>query len=244
MPAISKKADILRSRTAWLLLAPCIAVLTLGLSAVKPDFSGVTRPAWDALRSSVGSYVVALAVFLFVERFYWTKTPDCNRFLEVFIGIVGLIASAFFVVEFFVGGLISDLRFGGFGAVASIAAMIPRRTDRTRAIAFGIMAVAETHRPFVAIHPPYVSMGILSVAAALICLVHLRVGRTTFRRTFSIGTALGIFMTLLSVGAFNIAYEKGWTGGLLISIIAILYFAGGTILIIARGDWFERHPRQ
>jgi len=58
------------------------------------------------------------------------------------------------------------------------------------------------------------------------------------------GALLAALMTAMSVGAFKVALQAGSRMGQLVSIVGILFFGIGTLVIITRGDWFERHSRR
>ncbi len=232
------------SRVSWLLLAPAIALLTLPLGALIMQASG-TSEAWrQALRLSAGVYEAVLAVLLFLEQRHPSTSPGDSRFLEVSIASLGLFISAFLVAESLTSRSFPYLRFGAFGAIASGVFLLSRRTNLIRASAFALMAAVTFHLPLVAVHPLYISISALSAAAAVLCIVSSAGGPTMIRRAFSVGALLAALMTAMSISAFKVAYQAGSTMGLLISTVGVLFFGIGTLVIIIRGDWFERHSRR
>ena len=166
------------SRVSWLLLAPGIALLTLPVGTIITQANGTTAPWWEALRLSAGAYEAVLAVLLFLEQRHPSISPGDSRVLEVSIALIGLCISAFLVAESLNSRSFPDLRFSAFGAIASGAFLVPRRTDLIHAWAFVLMAAVMFHLPLVAVHPLYVSISALSAAAAVLCLARTTGGRT------------------------------------------------------------------
>ena len=241
----SREAVTPGSRALWLLFAPCVAALILAVSAVIAYSNNGAAGAWlQALRTSAASYGAALAVLLFAERSYWPQSPDESRSLEVLIALIGLAVSACFIFQWIDGRSFSDLRLGAFGTVSSAAFLIPRRTDRTRALAFAIMAIVMAHNPLVAIRPPYVSVTVLSAAAAALCLIQTKGGHAAIRRVFSVGALLGGMLTVMGVYGVTAAYQAGSSGWVLLTCLATLYFLVGTVVVITRGSWWERHSKR
>jgi hypothetical protein len=241
----SREAVTPSSRVLWLLFPPCVAVLIFALSAAIAYSSDGANGSWlQALRSSAMAYGVAMAALLFVERNYWPQSPNENRFLEVLIALLGIAVSMCFIFQWIDGRSLSDLRLAAFGTASSAAFLVPQRTDRIRALAFATMAIVMAHRPLVELRPPYGSVAVLSAAAAGLCLLRPKGGHVTIRRVFSAGAFLGVMLTVMGVYGVAAAYQTGSGGWVFLTVLATLYFLVGTVVVITRGSWWERHPKR
>lgn len=183
-------------------------------------------------------------MLLFAERSFWPRSSDEKRVLEILVALIGLAVSTCFIFHWINVRSAYDLRLAAFVAVSSAAFLVPRRTDRTRALAFTAMAVVMAHRPFVAIRPPYVSVAVLSATAAVLCLIKTEGGHVAIRRMFSAGALLGGVLTAMGVFGVMAAYQRGSPGWVLLTSLATLYFLGGMVVLITRGSWRERHSRR
>ncbi len=223
---------------SFLLAAPSLAVLLLAAYAVVALFAGMTLTWWQALSPSLSSYPVVLAACLFIEDDDSLKSVASGEPLRILVGLGGLVISAVFLFRSYDTHALSDLRFGIFSAIASAATVLPRRTERVRALAFGLMAIAETHRPLLALSPPFVSLGLLSAFAAAVCLIRAGVTHRLIRRVFTALPAL--FLAVSGVYGLPGVYRAWPPIALVLYVAAILFFGIGTVVIMARGTSWER----
>jgi hypothetical protein len=233
------------SRLALLLVVPAVAILSFPLGLIIEHNAIVALSStWQLLRISALCYSVSLAAFLFIERDErWTQEPQEYRRLEVVIALVGLGIATAFLVQFANTRVWADLRYGLFSAIVSGAVLVPQRTDKIRALAFGLTSIATIQMPLLALHPPFVSLAIVCGAAAVICLFPLSRSRTALRRFFSAPVIVGMFLTAFGFYGLHTAYQMSSTSGLVIFSATVLFFSVGTIAIVVWGPSWERHSK-
>ncbi len=230
------------SQLPLLFAAPALAILLLAAYAVVALFRGTTLPWWQALSLSLSTYPVVLAAVLFIEDDDSLESVASGELWRILLGLGGLAISAFLVFQWYGTHVLSDIRFGLFSAIASAATLFPRRTQHMRALAFALMAIAETHRPLVALNPPFVSLGLLSAFAAIVCLIRAGITHTLIRRALTALPAL--FLAISGVCGLPAVYQAWPPIGLVLYVAAILFFGIGTVIIIARGTAWERHAKR
>ena len=224
-----------KRRLRFLLSAPFGAFLLFSVG-VALDAGGFSWSWLELLRLSAASYACFLAMGLFMERGYYRYSDDI-RFAEVSVAIGGIAVSIFFVLLWSSSNTLPDLRFGAFSAVASLAVFAPHRTDRLRALAFALMAVAKMDFPLAGLHPPFVSIGMLSAAAALMCLVktsgaRIMIGYASLRKCVA-----GVVLIAAGIYGLGLVHQGrlpvGWY---VIFGVGTVYFAGALVLAIVHGD--------
>ncbi len=224
-----------RRRLWFLLSAPCGACLLFSVG-VALDAGGFSWSWLELLRLSAASYACFLAMGLLMERGYYGYA-DGIRFAEVSVAIGGLSVSTFLFLLWFSSNTLPDLRFGAFGAVASLAVLTPQRTDRLRALAFALMSVAKMDYPLASLHPPFVSIGMLSAAAALMCLVKTSGTRTMIGYASLRKFVAGVVLIVAGIYGLGLVHEgRLATGWYVIFGVGTVYFAAALVLAITRGD--------
>jgi len=163
--------------------------------------------------------------------------------LEVVIALVGLGISTAFLFQFAYTRVWTDLRYGLFGIIASGAILVPRRTDKIRALAFALMGIVTIQTPVVASRPPFVSLAIVCAAAALACLLPVGETHTAIRWLFSAPTIVCMFLTAVGLFGLHTAYQASSTSGLVIFSATVLFFGIGTVAIVVWGPSWEQHPK-
>ena len=194
-------------------------------------------------RASALAYSACLAAVLFIERAERTQTSDGHRFLEVVLALIGLALSLGFFLRFTQISVWADLRYGFFSAFASGVFLIPQRTDKLRALAFALMAAAAFRIPLLSFRPPFVSLAIVCTAAAVVCVVPSGGGHKAIRRFFSAPAIVGILLTAVALHGLYTACRAGSAADVVVFSAAVLFSGGATIVIVARGPWWERHSR-
>ncbi len=231
-----------------LLFAPGFAVLSfaVGVSLARSTFpasvmlahSRELGSAWSfAWRLSAPLWAVCLSFSLVTER-EWPAVEEF-RPLEILIGLTGLGIGVFILLGSLRTSSWPDLRLGSFIAVVSAAVLYPGRTDHTRALAFGAMAIATFHLPLVLRQPPFVTVSDISAVAALRFLVPAEKGHRAARKGVFGPILACTILIVSSVYGLRTAYQEGSVVGLLIFSAGILFFGGGAVVILVR----DPHPR-
>ncbi len=231
------------SRRPLLLGLLTFAALSIPLGMIVAYTTSSATPFLQALQISGLCYAVGLAGLLFIESEHrWSDATDDQRPLEVIMALIGLGISIAFLIHFAHARMFANLRYGLLSAIVSVTFLIPRRTDKIRALAFALMAVATVQFPLVSSRPPFISLGVVCGAAAVACLLPMGERQTAIRRLPQ--TILCMFLTVMGLYRLHTAYQISSTSGLVIFGATALFFGVGTIVIVTRGDWFERHSRR
>jgi hypothetical protein len=240
-----KRFHIRVSRRPLLLALFTFAALSVPIRAIAEYTASGSVPYSQALRISGLCYAIGLAALLFIESEQrWTNTPDDRRPLEVIIALVGLGVSIAFLIQFAYARVFGDLRYGLLSAIASGTLLIHRRTDKIRALAFALMSVATVQSPLVSSRPPFISLAVVCGAAAAACLLPVSESQTAIRRLFSPPSIVCMFLAAMGLYEFNIAWHTSSKFGLLVSSATVFFFGVGTVVIVMRGTWAERHSRR
>jgi hypothetical protein len=205
------------------------------------ELIGAPLSYWQAMRISALCYSIGLAVLLFIEGDErLTQVPAGRRPLEAVIALVGLGIAISFFLQFVHTDLWTDLRYGLFGAIASGIFLIPVRTDKIRALAFALMGIVTVQPHLLSSRPPFISLTIVCVAAAVACLFPLGKNNKAVRRLFSAPTIVCTFLTVIGLYGLKAAHQTSSTSGMVIFSAIVFFFGIGTIAIVVRGPSLER----
>lgn len=226
----------------FLLIGPSIAVFAVLLGGIILHLTGKAIRWSTAAQFFAACYASGIALSLFLERHQ--IEPNGHTLVQGLIGLVAVAISAIFLLQFAKSGMLVNLRMGLYNAIAGGTIMIPQRTDKMRASSLGLMAVAAIHSPWVYSYPPFVSLSILGGLLSLGCVVEANIAHTLIRRTLSVGTLMCLLITAFGVYQIKIGYRDHSFPLLVIGIVTVAFFGLGTAVVITRGSWSERHPRQ
>jgi hypothetical protein len=233
------KAD--RSDLLCLLIGPSVAVFAVLLGGIMLHLREREMIWPPAAQFFAACYASGIALSLFLER----HQIEANRhtLVQTLIGLVAVAISGIFLLQFAKSGVLTDLRMGLYNAIAGGIIMIPRRTDKMRACALCLMAVAAIHGPVVYGHPPFVSLSILWGLLGLGCVVEANVAHSFIRRTLSLGTLMCLLVTAFGAYQIQVGYHDHSFPLLVIGIVTVAFFGLGTAMVITRGSWSERHTK-
>jgi hypothetical protein len=228
-----------------LVLPPFVSALSFPIGIILGhELIGVSFSYWQAMRIAGLCYAIGLAVLLFIERdVRLTQASDARRPLEVVIALAGLGIAISFLSQFFHTDSWDDLRYGLFSAIASGTFLVPARTGKIRALAFALMGIATVHPHPISSRPPFISLAIVCVAAAVACLFPLGKNQTATRRLFSVPTIVCTFLTVTGLSGLKAAHQTSSISGMVIFSAIILFFGIGTIAIVVRGPSRERQSK-
>ena len=228
------------SRRPLLLGLLTFAALSIPLGAIVEYTTSSAAPYLQALQISGLCYAVGLAGLLFIESEHrWTDATDDQRPLEVIMALIGLGISIAFLIHFAHARTFADLRYGLLSAIVSGTFLIPRRTDKIRALAFALMAVATVQFPLVSSRPT------LHISGSCLWCRRIGLSFTYGRETDSDSAASANDPLYVSYcnGSLWAPYSisNDFTSGLVIFGATALFFGVGTVVIVIRGTWWERH---
>jgi hypothetical protein len=230
------------SELLLLLIGPSVAVFAVVLGGIMLHLRGeaITWPA--AAQLFAACYASGIALSLFLERHRFEASN--HALVQALLGFIALAICGVFLLQFTKNGMLADLRIGLYNAIAGGIIIIPRRTDKMRALALGLMALAALHGPLVYIHPPFISLSILWIVFGISCMMEVKFAHAAIRRTFSVGTLVCLLIIGFGIYQIQIGYQSHSFPLLAIGIITVAFFGLGTAVVITRGSWSERHSRR
>jgi hypothetical protein len=239
-----RNEDSDRSHLALLLMGPILAIIVFPVGGILAESSRLPEPYWQALRLSSSIYAIGLAFSLLLESERGPQARNDYRPLEIAIALIGFGVSLCFLVRSFHGSAWQSLSDCLFLAAACGGILVRNRTNGTRACTFLVMAAARLSWPLVYPLPPFVSVSLLCVVAALYCLVRTRLGAPPLKTRTAIATTAGGVTTAICLYGLLTACRVGSLSGVSVFSIAVLFFGTLTALRVVFGEDWRVHFRR
>ena len=243
MGHLAQKPGADRSKLFLLFIGPCMGFFALALEVIISYSAGSATKWSQAGQWFAACYAIGLTVSLFLERNYPPGGDNENRLPEIFISLLGFVVSVVFLLAFANSRALMDLRIGSYNAIAAGTFMVRRRTDRIRALTFGLLAIVAIHSPLVTTRPPFISLSIFWAVLGVSCVVGTNVSNNTVRRAFSVPVLACALCTAFGAYELLVAYRTKSLAGLVIGTITVGFFGVGTAIVMIRGSWWERRAK-